>query len=216
MSDGFVAFKSNRTWSVSKEDTDTMYIEDKMFCEQTLESKDSLTSILLFSGRSEAHDVRIHNQVLPRFFGNIEEDVAETLFTDTIADDKRLIATQFKTLNGDDERSFTVATIFHLESPKSIVLASTVKGKDDLAWLKEIFESIRWDLKSIADTKHEKDGGDKKDDVTGRTGNGNKQSDADMLAGFFYRRTPSFLFGEMLLEHHKREIAYSQGCHPLY
>lgn len=216
VTDGLVAFKSSRKWMLSKENIDTVLVDEKMFCPQTMESIDSLTSIILFSGRSEKHDVRLHNQVLPRFFGQVEEDVVESGFTDTIADGKRLVVTTFMTKPGLEEKRFIVATIFDLNSPKSVVLASKERGKYDDIWLNEIFQSLRWDLKSVSDTKHKKDGSDKKNDVAGRTGNSDKKSDADMFASLLNGRTPGLLFGVMLLEHHKREIAYSQGYRPLY
>ena len=216
ISDGYVAFKSNKHWSISKEHLDTVFIEDKMFCEQTMETSDTIYSIILFSGRSDKRDVRTHNQVLTRFFGQVEEDIIESDFTDTIANSKRLIATTFKTKTDVEGKTFTIATLFDFNSPKCIVLAAKVKCKDDGEWLNEILTTLRFDLKGTTDTEDKKGSNDEKNKISNRVSYRYQKTDANMLAGFLNGRTPGFPFGEMLLEHHKREITNSQGYYPLY
>lgn len=215
--DGYVAFKSNRDWKQSIGNLDTIFIDDeKVVCEQTLEAIDSIRSIVLFSGRSEKHDVRTHNQILTKLLTAVDEDITEMSFKDTIADGCHLIYTVFATNSELERQTFTVATVFDTKSPKCAVFAMKVKEEDNQEWLKEIFRSIRWKLQSVADGKNKEDGGNGKNNHTGRTGNNNGETNTDMFACFFDGRTPSFLFSVVLLEHNKREITHSQGYNPFH
>lgn len=217
ISDGYIAFKSNKNWIASTVGLDTIYIgDDKVACEQTMETTDSICSIILFSGRSEKQDIRTHNQILTKLLAVMDKDILEQSFCDTIVNDKHLIFTSFITKPELKSKTFTVATIFDTNSPKCAVFTSKFKGADNQEWLMEILLSIHWNLQSIAYGKYQKDSDDYKKDITYRTGNNEKQTDADMFASFLNGCTPSLLFGEVLLEHHKREITYSQSYNPFY
>lgn len=217
ISDGYIAFTSGLDWNHSKEHLDTIYSDfEELICYQTMETTDSACSIILFSGRSEKNDARTHNHVLTKLLSVADNDIIEIGFCDSIATGKHLISTTFTTKPGLKHETFTVATIFDTESPKCIVLAAKAKGVDNYDWLKEIFTSLRWNLQRIPEAENQKNCGNNEDDISCRAGKCNQKANANMFADLLKRRTPGFLFCEMLLKHHEREITHGQGYYPFY
>lgn len=217
ISDGYVVFKSSLAWTPSNEPTDTIYIGDeKVFCEQTLEAVDSLSSFFLFSGRSEKRDARTHNQILTKLLAEFDQEIVEVAHRDTLLSDKYVISTAFESKSEATPIDLTVATVFDVNSPKCIVLLSKYQDIDNPEWLDEIICSLKWDLQNIPKTKHEKNRNNNKNDISSRTGKCYNKANSYVFGSFLKGCSPRFLFCEMLLEHHKRKIAYCQSYNPFY
>lgn len=218
VSDGYVRFTSQRMWDKWTQQSDTLYIEDRIETLPTIMSVDSAGRIYIASGRCEKPDARTYNQVLVASLETLSENTTgefsklkEISFTDTIVSGKRVFSTAYETTVDSKPAYFDVMMVVEVNTTKCCVAIRIDQSPIDCNWAVSFAEGLQFDLDNVANGKNNEDGNNAKNKNPYRTAYGKNQSDANMFASLFNRICPRHFFSIVTLKNHEREITYRKS-----
>jgi hypothetical protein len=201
--DGYIVFRSNRSWSECDKFTDSIDIDDELHLEPTLESDSRSNRIYLLSGWMINKSVRTHNYVVSRILGEMADELRETSFSDTIVNGNNVISTQF-IKNDSIPTYYNVTTITEKSKIKATVLLTIEDSISDSRMLDTIIHSIRFDLKQILKSPKKISDKSYKNNIRNRVTQHYKQPCPDFTRSIFKSYTPRHICGIMLLQNQER------------
>lgn len=220
VSDGFIVFNSNRKWEEWLRPSDTLWIEDRIETIPTLMSSDSTSLIYLSSGKCPKPDARTHNQIIVASLNILREnelngDLHEMAFNDTIVNSNKLMATSFK-LEGDSiQYYFTVMHITDGLSPKCGVFVRIDKDGFDSEWPVNFAKGIRFGLQNITKGKDNENSYNSKYSHSYGIGDSNNYSYSNLFPSFHNGIFPRFFVCVVNAKNCEGEIAYSK-CYKVF
>lgn len=214
VSDGYIAFSTNRVWHKCSACEEAVCIDDVLELHPTLTSQDSLSTIYLMSGRCAKRDVRTHNCMIVLSSNLMEErlKLTELYFSDTILANKRIITTLFTSDDHNNNRSiaFQITSIMDSTSPKCCAIIGIGALENISIDIKRISESTRFDLDYIPQSKDDINSNKSQYSQYYWIGNNDYQSDPNVFSSFAQSSTPRFSLSVALLKDYKREVAQGQ------